>query len=368
MNIVGDSKRVNLGVYYTPESVVPILHGMIKKHVDRFDEYVLLDTSCGDGIFFKGVSGYKAMIGADIDFDSLDLARASVKDCKFIRCDGLQNVNRRNYDKRLEGSKLIVISNPPYNDTTSQVKSDIKERVFFCDSDLRCRDMGISFLRSYDKLSADYVCVLHPLSYLIKRSNFNLLKGFREHYKLIDSLIIPSSTFSHTSKASCFPILIGLYKRDSSGMSYEDVCSMEFFTIEQEHFRIKDYVGISKFIPKYPNKRDSDTVTAFYPLRDINALKRSRTFMDVSTIGMVYANANLTPFYCYVDVFKRYIKRVPYYLCNLEVFIDYDYFVKISDCFVYESSLHHPGLVNPPPVIPKDHKSKIEEYFNYLLK
>jgi len=74
--------------------------------------------------------------------------------------------------------ELIIIWNPPYNDTTSIIRSNIKNNNLKMDIDIKTRDYGISFLLSYNKLNADIICVLHPLSYLIKKLNFNLLKDF----------------------------------------------------------------------------------------------------------------------------------------------------------------------------------------------
>ncbi|UWV78460.1 hypothetical protein NWE59_06335 [Mycoplasmopsis felis] len=78
--------------------------------------------------------------------------------------------------------------------------------------------MGISFLKLFNYLKADYASVLHPLSYLIKKSNFNQLKEFKDNYILIDRMIISSNVFLDTSKNTPFPILIGLYKRSQKGI------------------------------------------------------------------------------------------------------------------------------------------------------
>lgn len=362
------SKRVNLGVYYTPEWVVSVMHSMVDRVVGDKSGYVLLDTSCGEGVFFGGAFGYGAMIGGDVDFDSLEVARSVFPGVSFVLCDGLRNVSRENYGEVLLGSGLVIMGNPPYNDVTSQVNRGVKWGRFLCDSDLLCRDMGISFLRSYSKLGADYVCVLHPLSYLIKRSNFRLLKDFVSNYKLIDSVILSSSEFSDTSKGSSFPIIIGLYKRDGVGMVYDDVCLYNFRTVGGDVFSINDYVGISNFVKKYPNERGVGSSMAFYPLRDINALRRSSTFVDFNREGMVYFDEGLLPFYCYIDVFKRYIKDCPYYLCNLEVFINYLEFVKIKDCFIYSSWLRHSSLFAYEGEVPFDYEAKLDGYFSDLFK
>ena len=39
-------------------------------------------------------------------------------------------------------------------------------------------------MKAFAKLNQS-ICILHPLSYLIKNSNFNSLKQFTEKYKLI---------------------------------------------------------------------------------------------------------------------------------------------------------------------------------------
>ncbi|CAJ0629637.1 359_t:CDS:2 [Entrophospora sp. SA101] len=90
-----------------------------------------------------------------------------------------------------DNQKLIIIGNPPYNDTTSLKAEKIKENaqnILPIDPQIKSRDLGISFLRSYYQLKADYVCVLHPLSYLVKETNFNSLKEFKDNYCLLKSL------------------------------------------------------------------------------------------------------------------------------------------------------------------------------------
>jgi len=68
---------------------------------------------------------------------------------------------------------LFIIGNPPYNDTTSIIRNGTKKLLFDIDPGIQSRDLSISFLLSYQRLQADYVCVLHPLSYLIYE-NFGL--------------------------------------------------------------------------------------------------------------------------------------------------------------------------------------------------
>lgn len=45
---------------------------------------------------------------------------------------------------------------------------------------------------SHQKLSAGLVCVLHPLSYLIKRARFRRPKRFTSQYRLLGDQVISS--------------------------------------------------------------------------------------------------------------------------------------------------------------------------------
>jgi hypothetical protein len=116
------------------------------------------------------------------------------------------------------------------------------------DADVFSRDLGISFLLSYNKLAADFVCALHPLSYLIKKANFEALKEFKNNYKLIDSVVVSSGVFSATSKTTCFPIIIALYERNSFGMDYEYISYYKFKTNDNKTFFMKGYDTIGKYV------------------------------------------------------------------------------------------------------------------------
>jgi hypothetical protein len=72
---------------------------------------------------------------------------------------------------------------------------------------VQTRDLGMSFLLSYNELKARFVCVLHPLSYLIKEANFKLLKKFSANYQLKQAKIISSNVFKDTSKSMAFPFI-----------------------------------------------------------------------------------------------------------------------------------------------------------------
>jgi len=225
------TKKINLGAFYTPKIYVDTVWSKIKKYIQS--NSIVLDSSCGYGNFFNiDYNSNITKIANDIDEIACDITRDNFKNIKVFNKNALNNVSRDmfNIDKN---KHLIIIGNPPYNDTTSIIRNKIKNNNLLIDNDLKTRDYGISFLLSYAKLEADIICVLHPLSYLIKKANFNLLKSFSNKYKLIDCTIIDSSTFKETSKGISFPIIIALYKKDSNGMDYEYIKNFEFKTIDR---------------------------------------------------------------------------------------------------------------------------------------
>src|SRR6185312_4671296 len=129
----------------------------------------ILDTSAGKGSFFinRG-EGNLLLIAADNDKLAIDYLKESFPQISIIQKNALTNIKRVNYGIQ-DNQKLIIIGNPPYNDITSLKARKIKENSpnnLVIDPQIKSRDLGISFLRSYYQLKADYVCVLHPLSYL----------------------------------------------------------------------------------------------------------------------------------------------------------------------------------------------------------
>jgi hypothetical protein len=364
---------INLGSFYTPENIVDLTYSLLRNNVEDFAEFSVLDSSCGYGSFLSNERIINRKIGADVDAKALEKAKENSPDAVFVRRNSLKDISRDKFMLK-KNEKLVIVGNPPYNDITSMARNKIKDVSisFAIDRDVKTRDLGMSFLLSYDKLSADFVCVLHPLSYLIKKTNFSLLKKFTGNYKLVDALIISSREFRETSKAAAFPILIGLYKRDLRGMDYKFIENYRFKIKDGGDFCLNDFDTIANYVQKYLNKRRlneiNDAAAKFWTLRDINALKRNRTFVDSDTYNTVYVSREKLPYYCYIDVFKRYIDRLPFYFGNCDVIIDNEKFKPIKECFVSESVRTNPVLKNRLAFadIP-DAKVKIENYFRELL-
>ena len=326
----------------------------------------LLDSACGYGSFLgNDIAG--EVIGADIDGYAVAMARQLHPGVTVLHRNALVDVSRESFG--VSGKRrLAVVGNPPYNDRTSQIRRDIKRNSGMMDRDLRKRDLGLSFLMSYAKLRADVICVLHPLSYLIKRANFNLLRGFREFYDLRKGVLVSSGLFEENSAITRFPIVIALYVRSSRGMSYEKIVRFPFRTEDGHELRLSEHDFIPKYVDKYPKKNVaimSDSLF-FYPLRDINALKRNRTFVRNYKPNLIVVDKRHLDYYIYIDVFKRNLDRLPYYYGNCDVFIDEALFMRYRNAFVADAVKHHPFL-ETHVTAPISSSLGVDEYFGTLI-
>lgn len=359
--------KINLGSFYTPKWIVDIVYGFLRKNIVDINEYFILDTSCGYGGFLCG----EKAIGADIDSEAIIAAKKCFPGNKYFEHNSLLNISRSQYNLNLN-DKIIIVGNPPYNDTTSIIRNKIKKEKFPRDSDVTSRDLGISFLLSYNKLQADYVCILHPLSYLIKKTNFESLRNFKNNYILKDSMIISSGVFSETSKSTSFPIVVAFYEKSLSGMDYNYICNYKFSTYEGKSFILKDFDKIGNYISKYPNHKSiktEDTIAYFWTMRDINALKRTKTFVLKETYNTIRVTKNLFPYYCYADIFKENISHIPYYFGNSDIMINNKSFVEIQDLFINKCLVKYPNLKNKYSLNNeiKHDEEIISKYFKSLL-
>ncbi len=275
------NERIRLGSYYTPERLVKQVHEFIMPYLENKKiKSIVFDSAGGCGAFIFGLENYDYRI-ADCDLEACKFLKQHFNQHNIFHANSLKGVNR---DKYLIPSFafLIMVGNPPYNDTTSEFKNG-KKGQNICDDDLYDRDMGISFLKSYYKLNADVVCVLHPLSYLIKETNFKRLRDFKDNYKLIKGAIFSSALF-HGTGTGKFPILVSLYEKCLDGMTFDYIKNFRFNILDSpKTFVLSDFRTTDGYINKYPPRKNdiqkSPIGLYYYSFRDFNSLKKNTSFM-----------------------------------------------------------------------------------------
>lgn len=301
------TKQMQLGSYYTPSNLVDIVFDFVTPFINK--NVVIFDNAAGCGAFTSRISNCDYRV-ADNDINAVNFLKQKLPENKVFYSNSLINVERKNYDIA-DRKFLINIGNPPYNDVTSEYKNGLKGKNE-CDKDLFDRDLGVSFLKSYNKLKADVVCVLHPLSYLIKATNFERLKEFKNNYQLIKGTIFSSSMFPGTGSTK-FPIVIALYKRNSKGMDFEHIKTFEFDILgSSEKFVLGSYETTDGYINKYPPRKNDIKVspisTYYYTFRDFNSLKRNASFIAAPHYnGIVVTVENLYQ-YAYLYALKTFFK------------------------------------------------------------
>jgi len=359
------NQKINLGSFYTPPHLVRLVYEMLPLQAD-----VILEPACGDGAFFSEKLDAR-FIGVDIDPIALDIASKKFPHVEFKRMNVLSQVSRSKLGIG-ENEKLAIVGNPPYNDVTSRVKNKIKAKPCKIDKDIKTRDLGLSFMLAFAKLKPDYIAVLHPLSYLIKKNNFKTLKPLMQNYELTDAVVFNSQEFTGTSKANGFPIVAAVYAKSEQGTNYEQIVKRKFKTLEKQEFSISDFDYICKYISKYPSRYPKTNDFKFFTMRDINALKRSRTFIKEDTANTIYIPQEKLPYYCYVDIFKDIAQKLPYYFGNLDVPFDKTGFEKLKDDFLNLSIAKHPDIFANKFQIPKSErinsaKIRVKDYFSKLF-
>ncbi len=302
---------VKQGSYYTPKKLVDKVHRFITPYIEQQkpSDTIVFDNAGGLGAFLDNFNKCDYRI-ADKDNSACEYLTRNFDSRKVFCENSLSDVSRPKYDIP-NSAYLIMVGNPPYNDTTSEFRNGQKGKNN-CDEDLFDRDLGVSFLKSYNKLDADLICILHPLSYLIKEANFKRLRKFRQRYKLKRAEVFPSSMFKGTG-SSKFPILIALYERDKLPMSYDYIRNFKFEIFDSNQtFCLNDFQTTDGIIKKYPPRKydikESPIGLYYYTFRDINSLRKNASFMTcrhsnaiVVTIENFYQYAYL---YCFKNLFN----------------------------------------------------------------
>ncbi len=332
---LSDSKKANLGKYYTPKEIVETLKQKIAPKI-RENTYVM-DLACGCGAFLELFDDCH-ILGRDIDAQAIELL--DLFNFSNIDVDNtLLNVSREKYGLQPQDD-LIIIGNPPYNDTSSinkRYSTKAKSKRNPEDADIHCRDIGRSFLEAYAKLNPRYICVLHPLSFLIKRVNFQSMKYLRENYVLEDAVIFKSSIFADLYGGTPFPIIIATYARTKQGMNYDDIQKFVFdiygsrqkFSLSNVQQAGHDY--IHQTVTSLDLKNDSDIGLYHYNFRDINSLNKANfqnaAYRAAHHDTMLVVNYADLWKYCYVNCIKKFLLPMLsagnyYILGNLNPIID----------------------------------------------
>lgn len=377
------SQKTNLGSFYTPPRLVRLVYETLAKNIKLNTVDVVLEPACGYGAFFAENFPLKCarFIGSDIDHTALTVASKEFPNVEFKKTNTLSQYTRSKLGIN-ESDKLVIVGNPPYNDVTSRVKNRIKTELYEIDEDIKTRDLGLSFMLAFAKLRPDYIAILHPLSYLIKKTNFETLTPLMRNYTLLDAVVFSSQEFSETSKTTGFPIVVAVYEKSAPpffsphcehGTTYEQIVKHKFRTIENEKFSISDFDYVCKYISKYPSRYSKGGDFKFFTMRDINALKRSRTFINEDTENTIYIEPQKLHYYCYVDVFKNIAPKLPYYFGNLDVPFDRDHFEKLKDDFFALSAVKHPDIFKDKFQMPKSErvdlaKTRVQNYFKNLFQ
>jgi len=302
--IYDEKKRTELGAYYTPNEIVDLAKRELERLLGSIEEYTILDPACGCGSFLLKDWKAKKVIGADIDKDVVEilnfLKMLLQKDIHIVHTNSLCSVSREKFGISPD-DKLIIVGNPPYNDRTSKNKRSIKQKTTrqeCVDKDLIRRDIGMSFFELCVKLKAEVVCYVHPFSYFIKKRNYDQLKNFFSHYRLMSSYVFSSSVFN--TKRTPFPMALSVFFRDKRGTSWEFLQRFSYRILGTNFALIPEKIETCDgYIQKYGSKDcTSETGLFFFNFRDLNSLITNGAFSE-QTNCRDYIPIKATEFYKY---------------------------------------------------------------------
>lgn len=363
INHLSKEDIIKNGSIFTPEYIVNLVLNLCRPYITQ--STVFGDLGAGYGAFIDAFKSLNCRIfGTDCDETSINFLRQNFDNINFYYENSLQNILREKYSLTID-DELFIIGNPPYNDTTSKYKKGEKGTLI-CDEDVKSRDFGISFLKAYNKLSAKYICVLHPLAYLIKKSNFNSLKEFKDNYKLLKGVIFSSSEFESIKKGNSeFPVVAALYEKNKSGMDYEYIKNFEFKILNSENtFTLASFKTIDGIVNKYP-KKEKLGLLQFYTLRDMNALLRNAAFIDGNISNGLDVTLDNLPEYAWLFFLKNNFSPSSYQFLygNLSpLWTDKVHKAEFKNCIVSYAA-------NKCPLILKYYsKNQLEEKFGKITE
>jgi len=331
-------ERVQLGGYYTPKKLVDRIYDSIKPYRSSpGKDVIIFDSAGGCGAFLMNIGETDYRI-ADCDFEAFQFLKKNFNENKVFYANSLVDVRREKY-RIPPDAFLIVIGNPPYNDTTSEFRNGKKGKNE-CDEDLFDRDLGVSFLKSYNKLNADVVCILHPLSYLIKETNFKRLRNFKDNYKLIKGEIFSSELFFGTG-ASKFPVTVSLYVRNKKGMTYDYIRNFQFGILHSNKtFTLSRYTTTDGYINKYPPRKKDIQISPvglyYYTFRDLNSLRKNASFLGKKHYNGIVVTLENFYKYAYLYTLKTLFKpKDEWVYGNLSPLVDVEELERDKELYVF---------------------------------
>ena len=372
---LSDIKKSHIGKYYTPGHLVKIIAALIKPYVQK--ESVILDPACGCGAFLDN-NKFKNIIGRDIDKDAVEVLK--ILGFENVESDNfLHNICRSKYGIN-PNSHLIIIGNPPYNDWTSKNKKYGKNIKRYSkiemDEGIRSKDLGLCFLRAFERLEADVVCVLHPLSYLMKYANFRKLKDFSGRYKLKKGIVFSSGEFNDT-QLTPFPVVAALYIRGN--MDYNHILNFKFNVLNSKsQFSLGNIETIDGYIRKYPPRKKDEKVSDIglymYNIRDINSLRASGNLTHKEGFNnQVTIHYRDLYKYAYLNCMKRYFGK-DFLLGNLSPVVEKDVLENdeyMRDLFIIDTIINNQRIPafdidNPQSIIYT--KELLKDYANKMKR
>ena len=152
-------------------------------------------------------------------------------------------------------------------------------------------------------------------------------------------------------------------------MSFDYIKNFKFEILDDsdKFFKLNNFQFIDDYVRKYQPKKNEDKISDigiyFYPLRDINQLKRNKTFI-INGNGNKHIKVMLNNFYKYqyIDTFKKLFNPKDMWLYgNISPFMDKKFIENHKKEFVIYSLQTNKELINK---LDKENKRKIMEYYN----
>ena len=316
-NHLSKNQKIKKGSFYTPDFIVEKLFDILDKNNIKGN---IIDTSCGYGAFAR-----HNFYGFDLDKKAINFAKKQTKNANIFNLNSLKDIDKIN--DIIPNKKNIIVGNPPYNNFSSLYKKN-KKGSFIGLEKYKSRDIGVSFLKSYNDINVNYVAVLHPLAFLVKKSNFNSLKEFKDNFKLIDSYVFSSNIFEELKNKTPFPIVIALYKRSNKGMDWDYIYNFDFNVEDTMILNMSKFSYIEEFATKYKQKKVTKDYKHFHTLRDINALFRNTTWLAKETKNSIRVPKQKIQYYKKLEIVKEFYqknKKHFYFIGNLSPIVSSEF-------------------------------------------